>query len=158
MADEIAKEQLEKLFKDNEKSSNILGILNLRIRGGEALPGDRKLVIVAQKGINVNDFCKSFNTLSKKLDLAGIRLSVELVLYKDKKYDIIIKGEAFIDTLKRLLNIESFNKEIKITKEDFNRCIIASKEIRDKLSLDTDLEDYTSQVQASLKGVGVEIC
>lgn len=46
---------------------------------------------LGQNGVNSFEFFKQFNNLSK-IYLEDIVLNVELVLYVDKKFDIIIKG------------------------------------------------------------------
>ena len=68
----------------------IAGYVKLQIKGGQANPAPPVGPALGQRGINIMEFCKAFNAKTK--GLMGKPVPVVITVYKDKKFDFIIKS------------------------------------------------------------------
>ena len=68
----------------------ISGYVKLQIKGGQANPAPPVGPALGQRGINIMEFCKAFNEKTK--DFMGKPVPVVITVYKDKKFDFIIKS------------------------------------------------------------------
>ena len=68
----------------------ISGYVKLQINGGQANPAPPVGPALGQRGINIMEFCKAFNEKTKAF--MGKPVPVVITVYKDKKFDFIIKS------------------------------------------------------------------
>ena len=68
----------------------ISGYVKLQIKGGQANPAPPVGPALGQRGINIMEFCKAFNEKTK--NFMGKPVPVVNTVYKDKKFDFIIKS------------------------------------------------------------------
>ena len=68
----------------------ISGYVKLQIKGGQANPAPPVGPALGQRGINIMEFCKAFNDKTKSF--AGKPVPVIITVYKDKKFDFVIKS------------------------------------------------------------------
>ena len=68
----------------------ISGYVKLQIKGGQANPAPPVGPALGQRGINIMEFCKAFNEKTKSF--MGKPVPVVITVYKDKKFDFIIKS------------------------------------------------------------------
>ena len=68
----------------------ISGYVKLQIKGGQANPAPPVGPALGQRGINIMEFCKAFNEKTK--NFMGKPVPVVITVYKDKKFDFIIKS------------------------------------------------------------------
>ena len=67
----------------------IVGYVKLQIKGGQANPAPPVGPALGQRGINIMEFCKAFNEKTKSF--MGKPVPVVITVYKDKKFDFVIK-------------------------------------------------------------------
>ena len=67
----------------------ISGFIKLQIKGGQANPAPPVGPALGQRGVNIMEFCKQFNSRSQ--DKPGKILPVVVSVFKDKSFDFIIK-------------------------------------------------------------------
>ena len=72
------------------KAKEISGYVKLQIKGGQANPAPPVGPALGQRGINIMEFCKAFNERTKSF--MGKPIPVVITVYKDKKFDFIIKS------------------------------------------------------------------
>ena len=70
-------------------AKEITGYVKLQIKGGQANPAPPVGPALGQRGINIMEFCKAFNEKTKSM--MGKPVPVIITVYKDKKFDFIIK-------------------------------------------------------------------
>ena len=70
-------------------AKKIVGYIKLQIPAGKANPSPPVGPALGQRGINIMDFCKAFNEKTKSM--MGKPIPVIITVYKDKKFDFIIK-------------------------------------------------------------------
>lgn len=78
---------------------NILVSMSLVIPANEAKLGMDFGPVIGQYGLNIKVFCDNFNNITKKV-YKGIPLRVYVNIFKDKNFEIIVKGfdlRFFID-------------------------------------------------------------
>ena len=70
-------------------ASEIKSKIKLQIPAGAATPAPPVGSALGQHGVNIMEFCKQFN--AKTADKKGQTIPVIITVYKDKKFDFIIK-------------------------------------------------------------------
>ena len=66
-----------------------IGFIKLQIPAGQANPAPPVGPALGQQGVNIMDFCKSFN--AKTQDKAGDVIPVEITVYADRSFTFVTK-------------------------------------------------------------------
>ncbi len=90
-------------------AKEITGYINLQIKGGQANPAPPVGPALGQKGINIMEFCKAFNEKTKSF--MGKPIPVVITVYKDKKFDFIIKSPPASHFIKEAAKLKSGSSE-----------------------------------------------
>ncbi len=132
-------------------------IIKLIVPAGQATPAPPVGPALGQHGINIADFCKKFNDLTK--DKIGQNLPVRVIVYEDKSFDFFIKTPLTSELLKKAAGIEKGSakplqeKVGKITREKIRE--IAKIKMPD-LNVD-DIEKAVKIIEGTAKQMGIEI-
>ena len=70
-------------------AKKVIGFIKLQIPAGQANPAPPVGPALGQQGVNIMDFCKSFN--AKTQDQAGDIIPVEITVYADRSFSFITK-------------------------------------------------------------------
>ena len=70
-------------------AKKIIGFIKLQIPAGQANPAPPVGPALGQQGVNIMDFCKSFN--AKTQDKAGDVIPVEINVYADRSFTFVTK-------------------------------------------------------------------
>ena len=111
----------------------ISGYVKLQIKGGQANPAPPVGPALGQRGINIMEFCKAFNEKTK--DFMGKPVPVVITVYKDKKFDFIIKSPPASHFIKEAAKLKGGSQEpgrnivASITKKQAEE--IAKKKMKD---------------------------
>jgi large subunit ribosomal protein L11 len=92
-----------------KKIKTIVTEIKLQIPGGQANPAPPVGPALGQHGLNIMDFCKSFNERTK--DQQGTILPVVISVYNDRSYTFIIKTPPASVLIKKALKIEKGSPE-----------------------------------------------
>ncbi len=84
-------------------AKKVVAQIKLHVPAGAANPAPPVGPALGQHGVNIMQFCKSFNEQTKDKD--GIILPVVISVYEDKKFDFIIKTPPCSVLLKRAANL-----------------------------------------------------
>jgi len=92
--------------------------VKLQIPAGSANPSPPLGPALGQRGVNIMEFCKQFNSATEKLPNIekGTRLSVEILVYGDKSFKFILKGPPASDLIKKSLGITKGSSDPNKTK------------------------------------------
>ena len=135
----------------------ISGYVKLQINGGQANPAPPVGPALGQRGINIMEFCKAFNEKTKAF--MGKPVPVVITVYKDKKFDFIIKSPPASHFIKEAAKLKGGSKEP-------GRSIVASitkkqaEEIAEKKMSDLnahDLEQAVKIIKGSARSMGIEV-
>jgi len=70
-------------------AKEITAVIKLQVPGGQANPAPPIGPTLGQHGVNIMEFCKQFNAKTQKQQ--GELLRVELTIYKDRSFSMVIK-------------------------------------------------------------------
>ena len=135
----------------------ISGYVKLQIKGGQANPAPPVGPALGQRGINIMEFCKAFNEKTKAF--MGKPVPVIITVYKDKKFDFIIKSPPASHFIKETLKLKSGSKEpgrsiiSSISKKQLEE--IAKKKMDDLNA--HDLEEASKIIAGSARSMGIEV-
>lgn len=87
----------------------IVAIVKLQIKGGQANPAPPIGPALGSKGVNIMEFCKQFNARTQ--DKAGEVVPVLITIYKDKSFDFVLKTPPAAELLKKAAKIERGSAE-----------------------------------------------
>ena len=138
-------------------AKEITGYVKLQIKGGQANPAPPVGPALGQRGINIMEFCKSFNEKTKSF--IGKPVPVVITVYKDKKFDFIIKTPPASFLIKEAAKLKAGSKEPgiiitgSITKKQAEQ--IAMQKMKDLNAL--DLEQATKIICGSARSMGIEV-
>ena len=138
-------------------AKEITGYVKLQIKGGQANPAPPVGPALGQRGINIMEFCKAFNEKTKSF--MGKPVPVVITVYKDKKFDFIIKTPPASFLIKEAAKLKAGSKEPgiiitgSITKKQAEQ--IATQKMKDLNAL--DLERATKIICGSARSMGIEV-
>ena len=131
--------------------------LKLQIKGGQANPAPPVGPALGQRGINIMEFCKAFNDKTK--DFMGQPVPVVITIYKDKKFDFIIKTPTASHLIKEAMKLKSGSKEPgrvsagTITKDQLKK--IAEAKMKDLNAV--DIEAAIKIIAGSARSMGIQV-
>lgn len=138
-------------------AKKIVAQIKLHVPAGQANPAPPVGPALGQHGLNIMEFCKSFNELTK--DRTGLILPVVISVYEDKKFTFITKSPPCSILLKRASGIAKAsgtpNKEKvgKVTKAQVKE--IAQTKLKD---LNTqDIERAMKIIEGTARSMGIEV-
>ena len=129
----------------------------MHIKGGEATPAPPVGPALAPHGLNMGEFCQKFNDATR--EMRGFKIPVDIIIYEDRSYDLIVHQPQASELLKRAAGIEKGSgtpnklKVAKISKAQLEE--IAKQKMPD---LNTDnLEAALKTIAGTAKSLGITI-
>lgn len=95
-------------------AKRVIATIKLQIPAGNASPGPPVGPALGQHGVNIVEFCKSFNSKTQKD--AGLIIPVVLTVYHDRTFSFITKTPPAAILLKRAAGIAKASGEPNRTK------------------------------------------
>lgn len=138
-------------------AKKIDGFIKLQIPAGNANPSPPVGPALGQKGVNIMDFCKQFNSKTKDND--GMIIPVVITVYKDKSFTFITKTPPASILLKKAAKIEKGSPESNRTKVG-NVSRTHLKEIAELKMPDLntiDIDSAMSMVAGTARSMGLEV-
>ena len=138
-------------------AKKITGFIKLQIPAGQANPAPPVGPALGQQGVNIMDFCKSFN--AKTQDKAGDVIPVEITVYADRSFSFITKSPPAARLILKSANIEKGSSEPNkekvgaISDSDLEK--IASIKM-DDLNANT-LEQAKEMIRGTARSMGIEV-
>ena len=135
----------------------ISGYVKLQINGGQANPAPPVGPALGQRGINIMEFCKAFNEKTK--GFMGKPIPVIITVYKDKKFDFVIKSPPASHFIKEAAKLKGGSKEpgrnivASITKKQAED--IAKQKMEDLNA--HDIEEAIKIIAGSARSMGIEV-
>ena len=138
-------------------AKEIVGYVKLQIKGGQANPAPPVGPALGQRGINIMEFCKAFNEKTKSL--MGKPIPVVITVYKDKKFDFVIKSPPVSHYINEAAKLKGGSKEPgrvivgSITTKQAEK--IAQEKMKDLNAF--DLKEATKIICGSARSMGIEV-
>ncbi len=135
----------------------ILTYIKLQIQAGKANPAPPVGPALGQYGVNIMDFCRSFNEKTKAQ--GDIFIPVRITVYKDRSFTFELKTPLTASLLKTAAGIEKGSGEPnkrkvgKLKREDLVR--IAQTKLPDLNAYDVD--SAVKIIEGTARNMGLEI-
>lgn len=138
-------------------AKEIKAIIKLHIKAGKATPAPPVGPALAQHQLNIAEFCTRFNDATR--DLGDFKIPVEISVYKDKTYSLVLKQPPTAQLIKKAINIESGSptpnkkKVGKITKAQLKE--VAERKMQDMNT--KDIDQAMKVLAGTARSLGVEV-
>lgn len=138
-------------------AKKIIGQIKLQIPAGKATPAPPVGPALGQHGLNIMGFCKEFN--EKTADQAGLIIPVEITVYQDRSFSLVLKTPPAAVLLKKAAKIEkgsgepNVNKVAKVTKKDVKE--IAELKMQDLNAASVD--SAMRMVEGTARSMGIVV-
>jgi len=135
----------------------IIGKIRLEISAGLANPAPPVGPALGQHGVNIMEFCKVFNKITKNQE--GMIIPVIITVYKDRSFTFITKTPPAAILLKKAANIEKGSKEPnrekvgKVPRRKIRE--IAQLKMKDLNAI--DIESAMKIIEGTAKTMGLEV-
>ena len=138
-------------------AKKVIGFIKLQIPAGQANPAPPVGPALGQQGVNIMDFCKSFN--AKTQDKAGDIIPVEITVYADRSFTFITKTPPAARLILKAANVSKGssepNKEKVGSISDSDLVKIAEVKM-DDLNANT-IDQAKEMVRGTAKSMGIEV-
>ena len=139
-------------------AKKVAGFLKLQVPAGSATPSPPIGPALGQRGINIMEFCKSFNAKSQDIE-KGSPVPVVITYYQDKSFTFEMKTPPVSFFLKKAASLQKGSKTPgrgsvgKVTKAQVRE--IAQKKLKDLNAADVDAA--MRMVEGSARSMGLEV-
>ena len=132
--------------------------IKLQIPAGGANPSPPVGPALGQHGVNIQEFCKSFNGRTEKIE-KGMKVPVIISVYSDKSFDFVIKTTPAAVLIKKAAGVKSGSgtpnsvKVGKVTRAQLEE--IAT--IKDPDLTAADMDAAVRTLSGSARSAGIEV-
>ena len=139
-------------------AKKIEGYVKLQIPAGQANPSPPGGPALGQRGVNIMEFCKSFNAQTSKLE-PGMPIPVTITVYSDRSFTFQTRTPPASYFLKRAAGID---KGTGTPGRDFKGSVTMSqiREIAEKKMVDLHAHDVDAacrMLMGSARSMGIEV-
>ena len=139
-------------------AKKIDGFIKLQIPAGQANPSPPVGPALGQRGVNIMEFCKAFNSSTQKLE-QGMPIPVTITVYADRSFSYVTKSPPASWFIRRAAKVEKGASE---TGRDFiGRVSMAQlREIAEKKKEDLNANDVDAACRilaGSARSMGIEV-
>lgn len=137
--------------------SNVKAVVKMQIPAGAASPAPPVATMLGPQGIDMMGFCKAFN--AKTAQRKGETVPVVITIYKDRKFDFVVKSSPTTELIKKKLNLKkgssrpNTEKVGTLSQADLEE--IAKIKMEDLNAI--DLEQAKKIVAGSARSMGIDI-
>lgn len=138
-------------------AKKIVTYIKLQVKAGQANPSPPVGPALGQHGLNIMEFCKTFNAQTQKME-QGLPVPVVITVYSDKSFTFAMKTTPATHLLKKAAGIESGSgtpntkKVGKVTRAQLEE--IAKAKQPDLTAADLDAAVRT--IAGSARSMGIE--
>jgi large subunit ribosomal protein L11 len=140
-------------------AKKVAGQLKLQVKAGSANPSPPIGPALGQRGINIMEFCKSFNAATQEME-KGMPIPVVITYYQDKSFTYAMKQPPVSYFLKKEAKITSGSKTPgkgskagTITSDQVRK--IAEAKMKDLNA--ADVEGAMAMVEGSARSMGLTV-
>jgi large subunit ribosomal protein L11 len=144
--------------KEGKMAKKVAGYLKLQVPAGTATPSPPIGPALGQRGINIMEFCKSFNAQSQDME-KGSPIPVEITYYQDKSFTFKMKTPPVSYFLKQAAGLKKGSQTpgrgivASVTRDQVRE--IAEKKLKDLNAVDIDAA--MKMIEGSARSIGLEV-
>jgi large subunit ribosomal protein L11 len=139
-------------------AKKITGYIKLQVPAGKANPSPPIGPALGQRGVNIMEFCKSFNAATTELE-TGMPIPTIITVYADRSFSFETKTPPATFLIKKAAGLKSGSKEPgKVSAGRIKRS--ALREIAETKMKDlnaNDLDAATKIIEGSARAMGLEV-
>ena len=138
-------------------AKKVLTLIKLQVPGGSANPAPPVGPALGQHGVNIMEFCKSFNAQTQ--DQNGRIIPVEITVFEDRSFTFITKTPPAAVLIKEAAGIDkgsgepNRNKVAKISQDQVRQ--IAEAKMQDLNA--NDIDQAAKIIAGTARSMGVEV-
>ncbi|MBL8564353.1 MAG: 50S ribosomal protein L11 [Hyphomicrobiaceae bacterium] len=91
-------------------AKKIDGYINLQVKAGQANPSPPIGPALGQRGVNIMEFCKSFNAKTKDME-QGTPIPVKITVFSDRSFTFVMKTPPASFLIKKAAKLDGGSKE-----------------------------------------------
>ena len=132
--------------------------IKLQIPAGEANPSPPVGPALGQHGLNIQEFCKSFNGKTEKIE-KGMKVPVIISVYTDKSFDFVIKTTPAAILLRKAAGVEKGSgtpNSVKVGSVTLQQVEEIAKAKMEDLNANT-LEAAVKIISGSARSMGITV-
>jgi large subunit ribosomal protein L11 len=139
-------------------AKKVMGQIKLQVAAGAANPSPPIGPALGQRGLNIMEFCKTFNARTQQME-KGMPIPVIITYYQDKSFSLELKTPPASYLLKKAAKIDGGSKkpglEFKgtVTQADLKQ--IAEVKMKDLNA--NDVEQAMKIIAGSARSMGIEV-
>jgi large subunit ribosomal protein L11 len=139
-------------------AKKITGYIKLQVPAGAANPSPPIGPALGQRGVNIMEFCKSFNAATSELE-KSMPIPTIITVYADKSFSFITKSPPATFLIKKALNLKSGSKEPgKVSAGKIKMSQLAEiAQIKMKDLNANDIDAATQIIAGSARAMGLEV-
>ena len=138
-------------------AKKIVAVVKLHIPAGQATPAPPIGPALATHGLNIGEFTKKFNDLTKEKQ--GFKIPVDITIFADRTYEMKLHEPPAAELLKKIVGIEKGSGEPNkkkvaiISKAQLQE--VAKQKMEDLNT--SDLEQAVKIIEGTAKNMGITI-
>jgi len=145
-------------------AKKIDGYINLQVPAGAANPSPPIGPALGQRGVNIMEFCKSFNAKTKDLE-QGTPIPVKITVYSDRSFTFEMRTPPATFLIKKAAGMKSTGKQGSGSKNPGRDVVgqITMAQLRDiaKIKIKDmntdDLDQATRTIAGSARSMGLQV-
>jgi large subunit ribosomal protein L11 len=140
-------------------AKKVIGFIKLQIPAGKANPSPPIGPALAQKGLNIMEFCKAFNAKTQSME-PGMPIPVVITAYADKSFTYIMKTPPVTYYIKKAARVEKGSQKTGISASVARITMSQVREIAEAKFEDlnaNDIEAASEMVIGSARSMGVDV-
>lgn len=139
-------------------AKKVMGQIKLQVAAGAANPSPPIGPALGQRGLNIMEFCKTFNARTQQME-KGMPIPVIITYYQDKSFSLELKTPPASYLLKKAAKIEGGSKKPGV---EFNGTVTQAdlKQIAEVKMKDlnaNDIEQAMKIIAGSARSMGIEV-
>ncbi len=138
-------------------AKKVRALVTLQIPAGQANPAPPVGTALGPHGINIMDFCKSYNAQTQQQ--AGQIVPAQITIYEDRSFSFILKTPPVSDLLRKAAGVEkgSSNPKLEGAGQVSREQVRAIAEIKLPDLNTTDMEQAMRTVEGTARSMGIEV-
>lgn len=139
------------------RRKKVLALVKLQIPAGQATPAPPVGTALGPHGVNIMDFCKSYNEQTSSQQ--GTIVPVAITIYEDRTFDFILKTPPAAVLLKEAAGLEKGSAEPnrekvgKVTKDQVRQ--IAERKMADLNA--NDVDHAMKIIEGTARSMGIQV-
>ena len=138
-------------------AKKIIGFIKLQIQAGKANPAPPVGPALGQHGVNIMDFCKSFNATTQ--DKSGDLIPVEITVFADRSFTFITKTPPAARLILKAAKLSKGSSEP--NKDKVGSVTISDLESIAKIKMDdlnaNTIEQAVMMMRGTCNSMGIEV-